>query len=208
MVDSASGYKKAGMLKVLKSQLDVVINCLNDLDISKDQHLKEQAVEYFTAGLQGQNISDDVARHTDIEEEHSQAVRESSPSPEMVGKIKTPEFGRAYRVTWNKFTLKELPLVVFKHTQLTRDEQEEIDSMEIPQLLDRVRSECPERENLLFPKGFDGMEVSTMRRRLKNQLRLNMEELTELTNDGTRKPKKKKLLDYLNTIRPGLMRES
>ena len=102
----------------------------------------------------------------------------------MIGKIKTPEFGRAYRVTWNKFSLKELPLVVFKHTQLTRAEQEKIDNMEIPQLLDKVRQECPEREHLLFPRGFDGMEVSTMRRRVKNQLRLTTSRSQKDTAEG------------------------
>ena len=106
--------------------------------------------------------------------------------------------------TW--FNVKDWPLVVLKHTQLTIDEEAEIDTMEIPELLDQVRKECPERENIIFPSGYDGMEVATMRRRVKNQLRLDLDELTELTQDGSKLGKKAKTIEYLIKIRPGLIK--
>lgn len=152
---------KVGILKVLNTQvqracwifvaiakvlLDIVSNRLNHSDISDDQHLKEQAPQYFTAGLHGQHTLDDAPK-----QEHSGGMQES-PSPAVTSRIQTLDLRRPYRVIWNKFSIKESPLIVFKHTQLTRAEQDEIDKMEIPQLLDKVRRECPERESLLFPK--------------------------------------------------------
>ena len=109
--------------------------------------------------------------------------------------------------TWSKkYTVDKWPLVVYKHTRLTNEEEDRIDTLEIPQLLDMVRKECPDRENVLFPSGYDGMEVATMRRRLKNQLRLDLDELTELTQDGSKTGKKKRIVEYLVRIRPGLIK--
>ena len=205
LVDSASDHRKCSLKKLVWTQMDALIDSLRDFGIHKNDAIRDEAVKYFTNRMKASTT--DVAVLTDIEEEFSQAVRAQSPTPDVVGKIKTFEFGKAKLSTWMQgFKVPEWPLVVVKHTQLTRDEEAEIDDMEIPQLLDLVRKECPEREDIIFPSGYDGMEVATMRRRVKNQLRLDLDELTELTQDGSKLGRKAKLADYLIKIRPGLIK--
>lgn len=205
-VDSASGHKEASLKRVAWSQMDALIGCLKALDLKKHYNLRREALAYIEEQLTGQDEPDDIARLTDIEEEVSEAARHGSPTPEVIAAVKTPLFGKAQITTWKKINIEDLPLVVFKHTQLTKIEKDKIADMEIPALLDIVRKECPERESVLFPSGYDAMEVAKMRRRLVNQLRLNLDELTELLYDGTGAPRKKKLLNYLIRIRPGLIK--
>lgn len=204
MVDSASDHRKRSLKKLVWTQMDALIDSLRDFGIQKNDSIRDEALAYFTNGIKR---STDVAVLTDIEEDFSEAVREQSPPHDVISKLRTYAFGMAVEETWRKrFNVKDWPLVVLKHTQLTIDEEAEIDTMEIPELLDQVRKECPERESIIFPSGYDGMEVATMRRRVKNQLRLDLDELTELTQDGSKLGKKAKIIEYLIKIRPGLIK--
>lgn len=205
MIGSASEYKEKSLERLLQNQLDNVISSLRDFKIHENSSRRVKAIEYFASGLQAP--SHDVAVLGDIEEEYSDSCSSSGPPPKVVAELITFEHGKAIMTTWSKkYTVDKWPLVVYKHTRLTNEEEDRIDTLEIPQLLDMVRKECPDRENVLFPSGYDGMEVATMRRRLKNQLRLDLDELTELTQDGSKTGKKKRIVEYLVRIRPGLIK--
>ena len=205
MVDSASEHRKRSLKKLVWTQMDALIDSLRDFGIHTNDSIRDEALAYFTNRIKA--TTTDVGVLSDIEEEFSEAVRAQSPSREVICKINTFEFGSAKLSTWKQeFKVKDWPLIAVKHTQLTSDEEAEIDQMEIPQLLDIVRKECPEREGIIFPSGYDGMQVATMRRRVKNQLRLDLDELTEMTQDGSKLGKKAKVIDYLIKIRPGLIK--
>ena len=205
MIGSASEYKEKSLERLLQNQLDNVISSLRDFKIHENSSRRAKAIDYFASGLQAP--SHDVAVLEDIEEEYSDSHSSSGPPPKVVAELVTPAHGRVVRKTWNdRYKVEQWPLVAYKHTRLTEEEEARIDTLEIPQLLDMVRKECPDRENVLFPSGYDGLEVATMRRRLKNQLRLDLTELTELTQDGSKTGKKKRVVDYLIKIRPGLVK--
>ena len=83
--------------------------------------------------------------------------------------------------TWiNMYTIEEWPYVIRELTKLTQAEKDDIMKMQVPQLLDLVRSEWPGREKVVFPEGYHGMTVETMRERVIDNLRLTVHELKNM----------------------------
>lgn len=200
-VSTASEIRKEDVKFFVKNQLDCVIKCLSRIDIDR-----EETKQYFTEGID--NIgSHDVAVLSDVEETEDTAI-DHRKSPDLIAPLKTPEWGNATRNSWvGQFLVEEWIIVARQLTRMSEDEKMKIRGMEIPQLLDFVRAEWPEREKIVFPDGFDGMMVEDMRERTINQLRLTTEELLDLTFKGKRRVKKH-VVDYVQAVRPTLFKNS
>ena len=200
-VSTASEVRKEDVKFFVQNQLDCVIKCLSRVDINR-----EETKKYFTHGID--NIeSHDVAHLSDVEEtEEETRVPDFRKSPDLIAPVKTPEWGNAVRNSWlTQFTVDEWIIVARQLTRMSEEEKVKIRKMEIPDLLDLVRSEWPQREKVVFPDGRDGMMVEDMRERTINYLRLTTKELQDLAYKGRRRVKKQ-IVDYVGRLRPGIFR--
>lgn len=146
----------------------------------------------------------DVANLSDLEgipEAEAEIV-----TKELFGKkLSLP--GNKMRTTWTKdFTINEWPVVAYHLTRLTAKEIREIRDKDIPQLKDLVQNEWSARVEKIFTPGCDGMMKETLQDRVINMLRLDLDELKALTEDPRDSEHKKRIVDYVQAVRPKLFK--
>jgi hypothetical protein len=195
--DSAAEMRRENVKDKAKNLISVMIEALNLMSIHPDDEAELKTL-FNNDFNQFQTVDPPL---TDDEIALGDNNRKS---PLMVGKIELPEWGVSYEETWmGRFKLDAWPTVAHLVTEMTPYERAKIRKMEVPELLDFVRSEWPDREKVVFPDGYDGMMVHEMRERTINSLRLTIKELEDLLVVGKRRMKKG-VVRYVKAVRPGL----
>ncbi len=147
----------------------------------------------------------DVANLSDLEgipEAEADIVTKS------VGGKEFSEPGASLKKTWkDKYTIKEWPEVAYILTRMTPKEIREIRGKDFTALKDFVQNEWPARVEKIFTPGCDGMMKKTLQDRVINMLRLHLDELVALTEDPRDSSHKKRIVDYVQAVRPKLFKD-
>lgn len=194
-IGSASGIADEDTLKVHLMQLGGLCDSLKYRRMSdaKIDELVERACESLRACKVSAR---DVANLGDVQDED-----EVDKHPPFIGTVDTPIPGNARIRTWHTtISVAAWPRVAWEFTRLTEEEKEKIMEMEIVELYEHVKKECPERVDKIFPNGYDGMTKVKIQKRVINLLRLHYDELVELTQT-TGRDKKKNIVKYLVDVK-------
>ena len=194
-VESASGIADEDTFQVHLIQLAAICDSVKyrRMNDAKIDELVERACESLRACKIGAR---DVANLRDFDEEDEEDIH-----PPFIGTVDRPTPGKARISTWrSQVSVIAWPRVAWEFTRLTEEEKEKINQMEIIELYEFVKKERPERVNMIFPNGYDGMTKARMQKRVINLLRLHYDELVDLTQT-TQQDKKKNIVQYLVDVK-------
>lgn len=202
LIDSGNAEQLRDVQTHVDSQLATIIVHLRTLNIDKQQTAEKFASKLLAPDQTSSDSSAALQTRSSSSEESSEG---ENTEKKPISDLKYPASGAATRSTWQKITLADLPHVAWYVTRLSQSEMDDINKEEIPELVDRVRLEWPSRMAEVFPGGYDGMMVKTMRERVINRLRLDKDELRALMVTTGRESKKTKIIDYINKVKPGMI---
>ncbi len=186
-------------LELYELKVDELVSCIARFGLRN----KQAFVDRLSNRILTETPPPDVADLSSIDESDDE-----DDEPGFVGKINTPPFGKWVLPSWKtKFYVKDWPRVVWENTRITPKEEAEIRAMDFAELNDFVRKEWPERVNVIFKPGYDGMLIEDMRQRVINRLRLTYKELQALTDTGKRN-QKTPICQYYSAVRPGVFKQS
>ena len=121
--------------------------------------------------------------------------------------LRTPKPGAAKARKWkNRFSIEDFNRVAWEVTRLTSDEKAKINCMDIDDLMNLVRTECPYGFQVIFASRMDAMNIEKLRAEVIDKLRLSYEELKMISYTGPKRDMKSPALDYMRVVRPQLIR--